>query len=186
MNKQDTKDVIAAIDHLISKTSELVNKYGPDSQTDSISSTELAKFERPLSLKTAYSQGHILVEVAADQLMAFTRTLEEPIQTIAPFTCARSVLESCALANWLVDNNITPLERVKRSFAFRFEGMEQQRKLINSADSENGQNKFKERTEEVVETAKKLGLEIFTNKKDKIVGIGVRMPSNKPRKKNFR
>ncbi|MEX0780112.1 MAG: hypothetical protein WD491_05565 [Balneolales bacterium] len=177
MDKRDTKNLISAIDLLIDKSGELVNKHGVDSKPGSISSKELSSFQRPLSLKTAYSQGHTFVEVAGDQLMAFSRTLKEPIQTIAPFTCGRSVLESCSLAVWLLNNEIDSNERVKRSLAFRFEGMTQQKKLAVSSRTKNGLDDIEIQTDKIIQTAKDLGYQVFCNRKNKITGVATRMPS---------
>jgi hypothetical protein len=177
LNKEDTENLISAIDNLIDKSGELINMHGFDSKPDSISSQELESFQRPLSLKTAYSQGHTFVEVAGDQLMAFSRTLKEPIQTIAPFTCSRSVLESCALAIWLLNNEITVTERVKRSLSFRFEGMTQQKKLANSSRTKNGLEVIEIQTNKIIKIAQDMSFPIFRDKKDKITGVATRMPS---------
>lgn len=176
MIKNDTKKLISAVDQLITKSGDLVNRHGFESTPGSISENELKTFDRPLSLKTAYSQGHTFVEVAGDQLMAFARTLTEPIQTVAPFSCARSVLESGALSHWLLDNNITATERVGRSLAFRFEGMVQQMKLANSSRTKNNLETIDRQTQNIIDTAHELGYQIFRNK-DRVVGVATRMPS---------
>ncbi|REL38419.1 hypothetical protein DYD21_00240 [Rhodohalobacter sp. SW132] len=161
MNKRDTENIVSAIENLIDKSGELINIHGVNSKPGSISSKELETFQRPLSLKTAYSQGHTFVEVACDQLMAFSRTLKEPIQTVAPFTCSRSVLESCSLAVWLLNNEITAEDRVKRSLSFRFEGMVQQKKLANSSKSKNGLEVIDIQTNKIIKIAQDMSYPIF-------------------------
>ncbi len=52
--------------------------------------SELHSYQDPESVTTAYSQGTILNEVSADQLMAFTKTITEPAQTIAAWTNVRA------------------------------------------------------------------------------------------------
>lgn len=177
MNKRDTENIVSAIENFIDNSIELINKHGFEPKPGSISSEELESFQPPLSLKTAYSQGHAFVEVAFDQLMAFTRTLKEPIQTIAPFTCSRSVLESCSLAVWLLNNEITAEERVKRSLSFRFEGMVQSKKLANSSISENGIEITDIQTNKIIKIAQDMSYPIFRNKKNKIIGVATHMPS---------
>src|SRR5215217_7687430 len=82
--------------------------YGTDPQPGSIAESEIRNFHRPESIHTAQSQAWILVEVAADQLTALVKTLTEPVETVAPYTCVRSLLEGAALACWLFDPGLIP------------------------------------------------------------------------------
>lgn len=63
---------------------EFTNRYNSQPLQNSLADVELHQFSRAESLITAYSQGGTLIEVAADQLMAITKTLTEPAQAIAP------------------------------------------------------------------------------------------------------
>ena len=93
---------------------------------DSVDTTE--------SLKTIASQATLLVRGSCEHLLAFTRTLQPPLLSIAPFVCVRSALESSSIAAWLTEQAVTREKRIARSFAFRFEGQLQQGKLVDPAD----------------------------------------------------
>src|SRR5687767_9168215 len=103
---------VRAAQQLHDKTGAFFDSQGLEPKIDSLAVRELQTYERPESLLTAYSQGISLIEVAADHLIAFTRTLTEPAQSIAPWTMARAVLEASALSYWLLDTKITAHMRV--------------------------------------------------------------------------
>ncbi|MDO9302147.1 MAG: hypothetical protein Q7T89_12225 [Anaerolineales bacterium] len=177
MSRENALKSIATVNEFMEETSVLWNQYKHQPLPSSQAAKELAKFSRPESIGTAYSQGTVLIEVAADYVFAVTRTLTEPAQTIAPWTCARGVLETSALALWLLDTSISADERVKRSLAFRYEGFEQQRKLAQSTNGKIDPQLIISRIDEVEQVALKLGYEKVIDKKDNRIGIGQNMPS---------
>jgi len=128
-------------------------------------------------LVTAYSQGTSLIEVAADHLIALTRTLTEPAQGIAPWTIARAVLETSALSCWLLDTKITSHLRVGRSLALRYEGFVQQTKFGQALALPIETANVNVRIEEVEATAESIGFTRLRNGKGKRTGIGQVMPS---------
>ena len=65
---------------------------------------EQATYPRPDSIVSAYCIGNQLIEFGADHLTAFVKTVTEPVETIACWTCVRSMLEACALSAWLQDS----------------------------------------------------------------------------------
>ncbi len=81
----------------------------------------------------AYYQAGYLHEVTVDNVVAFSKLLNAPTPSIAPFVCVRAAIESSAIATWLADPMIEPYERVARSITFRKEGLIQQKKLANSS-----------------------------------------------------
>ena len=84
-------------------------------------------------LHTAYGQGISLIESAADHLMLFAKALDEPVQTLGLWTCARSVLEASAFSAWLLDPTIDAEARIGRSIGRRIQGLKQLEKLAQSA-----------------------------------------------------
>ena len=102
-------------------------------QPGSLGEAEIKSFSRPQSVHTAQSQAWILVEVTSDQLTAFIKTVTDPVETIAPYTCVRSLLEGAALACWLFDPAIDVADRIARSMSFRYEGMLQQQRWARAA-----------------------------------------------------
>ena len=140
--------------------------------------TEQATFPRPESLVTARSITATLIESGGEHVTAFVKTVTEPMEPIACWTCVRSMLESCSLASWLLDPSIDARTRVGRVFAIRYEGMEQQLKLIRTSRGSAGdlQSQTK-RIDEVEQHALKLGYDPIIDKKRTRYGIGQRMPS---------
>jgi hypothetical protein len=172
---EQAMNAVKMVQQLHDKTGEFFESQGLDPNSNSTATKELQAFKRPKSLSTAYSQGISLIDVAADHLMAFTKTITEPAQSIAPWTIARSVLEASALSSWLLDTKINSYERVKRSLALRHEGLSQEAKFIQSiGQSTEIVNK---RIEEVELIAEGLGFSKLRNKKNERTGIGQVMPN---------
>src|SRR6267142_5737106 len=73
---------------------------------------EIRAFLRPVSVKTALSQANTALAASADHLEALDRLVGEAQYAIAPWTCARGVLEATAIATWLLDSKIDTKERV--------------------------------------------------------------------------
>jgi hypothetical protein len=168
-------NAVNMVQQLHDKTGAFFESQGLDPNSNSIAAKELQAFKRPKSLFTAYSQGVSLIDVAADHLIAFTKTITEPAQSIAPWTITRSVLEVSALSSWLLDTKINSHERVQRSLALRYEGLSQQVKFVQSI----GQPAeiINKRIEEIELIAEGLGFSKLRNRKDERTGIGQVMPS---------
>jgi hypothetical protein len=152
-----------------------VRAHGYDPQAGSPAALELTSFARPESLHTAHGQACMLTEVIADQLTAFIKTISEPVETIAPYTCVRSLLEATALGCWLLDPAIDARARVARSLALRYEGILQQQKWARAAgeDPSNAQS----RLAKVTDVANSLGYPPINDSRGKHYGAGIRMPS---------
>lgn len=159
------------------ETGTFFDSQGLEPRTDSLATKELQRFERPESVLTAYSQGNSLIEVAADHLIAFTKTIIEPAQSIAPWTITRAILEASALSFWLLDTKIDVRVRIKRSLAFRYEGLVQQTKFAQAAGHSVEAEKGNGHIEEIEAMAESLGFAKLRNDKGKRIGIGQVMPS---------
>jgi hypothetical protein len=169
--------LVKAITDLHDTTSEFLNRSGYQPSSNSQANVEIRTFPRSESVITVYSQGDSLIEVAADQLMAFAKTVTEPAQAIAPWTCVRAVIESCALACWLLTPGIDVKTRVQRSFAFRYEGLCQQIKFGHALGDETNSAKVMAHIIDVESVALRLGFPKLVNRKGKRSGIGQLMPS---------
>lgn len=132
LRKEELIRIISALTTLHDETASFFNKRGLDPAPGSQAISELTAFRRE-SIQTSYSQGSLLIEVSADQLVSLFRSLAEPVLTIAPWTSVRANFESSALASWLLDTSISARERVQRSFALRFEGLSQQVKFARAS-----------------------------------------------------
>jgi hypothetical protein len=172
---EQAMNAVNMVQQLHDKTGIFFESQGLDPNSNSIAAKELQTFKRPKSVFTAYSQGVSLIDIAADHLMAFTKTITEPAQSIAPWTITRSVLESSALSSWLLDTKIDAHERVGRSLALRYEGLSQEAKFVQSiGQSTEIVNK---RIEEIELVAEELGFPKLRNRKDERIGIGQVMPN---------
>lgn len=168
-------NAVKMVQQLHDKTGEFFELQGLDPNSNSIAAKEIQTFKRPKSVFTAHSQGVSLIDIAADHLIAFTKTITEPAQSVAPWTITRSVLEASALSSWLLDTKINAHERVKRSLALRYEGLSQEVKFIQSlGQSADTVNK---RIEEIELMAEELGFPKLRNKRDERIGIGQVMPN---------
>ena len=150
------------------------NRPTPQSQAY----TELHEFVKPEFIRAAYSQANALIEVAGDHLYASTRVLTELVQTIAPWNCVRAVLETSAIAAWILDPELDAKVRVSRSFAFRYEGLAQQLKFAQACKERSLINDAEKRITEVEAEALALGFERVEDRKGNRIGIAEKMPSN--------
>lgn len=114
---------VAILSSFLEQSSALWNRYGDNPAPNSQADLELTNFLRRESVATAYSQAGMLFESAADYCMALVKTLTEPMQSIAPWGNARSVVEMSAMATWLWDKKINAYQRVQRSLVFWHTGI---------------------------------------------------------------
>lgn len=173
---EQAMNAVNMVQKLHDKTGAFFESQGLDPKRKSIAVKELQAFKHPQSLSIAYSRGVSLIDVTADHLIAFTKTITEPAQSIAPWTIARSVLEASALSSWLLDPEINSHERVSRSLALRYEGLLQQAKFLQSIGQPT--ESINEKIEKIEKIAEELGFPKLRYKKnDKRIGIGQVMPS---------
>jgi hypothetical protein len=168
---------VKAISTLHDSTGAFINKSENHPSLNSQADREIRTFPIAESVITGYCQGGTLIEVAADQLMAFVKTVTEPAQTIAPWTCVRAVIESCALACWLLSPSIDVKTRVQISLAIRYEGLSQQVKYVQALGDKTIIAKVMARIDEVESKAESLGFSKLVDSTGKRIGIGKPMPS---------
>lgn len=176
VTRDDVVRMVQVLRDLHDETGAFSDEYGAKPDLNSLARQELSTFQDGELVKTAYAQGSLLIEVAADYLMAFTRIVKEPVQTIAPWTCVRGLIESCAFAAWLLDPGVDVRVRVQRSFAFRFEGLSQQVKYVRTVGSQVDINNASQRMDDVERKAQALGFSRVENRKGQRIGIAQRMP----------
>jgi len=157
--------------------STFVNSQGILPKVDSPAHAEQQGIEHPESIRTVVAQVNQLIEVAGDHLTAFVKTITEPVETIAPWTCVRAILEATAVAVWLLDPSIKAKERVGRSLALRYEGLEQQGKYCRLTDAVVARQ-VEERIVEMENQAVSWGFSLLRGRDGRRVGIGVPMPSS--------
>lgn len=140
--------------------------------------TEQAAYQRPESVLTAYSLGVTLIEYGGEHLTAFVKTITDPMEVIACWTCVRSMLESCALSAWLLDPSIDAHTRVGRGFALRYEGMEQQLKYGRATGQPAAEiTSAEDHLNQTEQIAISLGFAPVVNRNNDRIGIAQDMPS---------
>lgn len=130
------------------------------------------------SLKTIQGQGAMLIELAGDHISAAAKSLTIPVETVAPWTCVRAVLETSALAAWLYDPEIAWQARIQRSIALRFEGVDQQIKFAKSvgAPAESIEPMIR-RLSEIAAQGEAIGFPAIKDKRNRLIGAGMKMPT---------
>lgn len=151
-----------------------VDGFKPGSQAE----TEHSTYANPDSIYNAAAIAGPLIDVGADHLSVFRKILIEPVEVSVTWTCVRSMLESCALATWLLDPTIDAQARVSRVFAIRYEGMEQQVTFARTGGfPQSDVDAQKKRIEDVEQDAFALGFKRVEDRNGKRIGIGEQMPS---------
>ncbi len=177
LSYQNVQEMIGELIKLFDKTGDFINGYENNFLDTSQAAREFETFVDKESVKTVYAQGSILIEVSADHLMALNKVLSEQAQTIASWTCTRSILEASALSAWLFNPQITIQERVQRSFAFRYEGLRQQSKFGDSIGQTSDVLSVNNRIQDVENKAISLGYSPVQDRRGRRIGIGQQMPS---------
>jgi hypothetical protein len=169
--------LMKALQEILYETSRFLPHTSEEPPPESVAAREIEEFPRRDLVLTAYCQGDLLLEVASEHLTCFTRTSAEPALPIAAWSTVRAVIESGALASWLFDPGIDVRTRVKRSFAFRFEGLDQQLKAVRTTRNPESIAASSERINEVERAALEVGFSKLADQKDRRTGIGQVMPS---------
>jgi hypothetical protein len=168
---------ISAMRSLIDGSAQIINRYNNEPTNDSLATQERNNFPNKELIKDVHYRGSLSMEAAGDHLMVFADSVSEPAKTVAPWTCVRGLLESCALAIWFLDPTIDAKTRVGRCFAFRYLGFTEQIKYFQAEKLYSQINKTKQRIKKVENDAVALGYHQLLNKKGEIYGIAQQMPS---------
>jgi hypothetical protein len=177
--------MLNALESLHDETRNIVNKYDnrplPGSQAETEFATPLSApsgilIPPEFQLTNAFTQSNMLFVSAAEHLIAVKRVLTVDVLTIAPWTCLRALIESCALACWLLDPSETAEKRIGKSFAYRFKDLSQSKAIANSMGDNVGAQKAEARIEEIERAAVLRGYVPLVKSNGKRNGIGEKMP----------
>lgn len=174
---EDVLNMLSSVHGLIEGMAQIYNQYNNEPVANSIAHQEQHGFPNPELARDVHSRGMLSMESAADHLMVFADSLNEPAKTVAPWTCVRGLLESCALAAWFLDPAIDVKARVGRCFAFRYVGFVQQIKFYQVEKLQSEIDYVRQRMAKVEQDAVSLGYPLLLNKKGDINGIAIPMPS---------
>jgi hypothetical protein len=171
------ENILSTLHKFIDGSADLINKYKSEPAKGSIFIQERDTFPNQELVNDVFWRGALSMESAADHLMVYIDSITEPAETIAPMTCIRGLLESCAIALFFLDPQIDVKERVARCFAFRYLGYIEQEKFMKSGKLDSQIINVRKRIEKVEQDATSLGYPRILDKKGKINGIAKHMPS---------
>lgn len=177
----DRPEVAAQAVHALNRLHEQLmshmEQYGDEPVDGSPAYGELADpnfSEYRKYLEVAYSQGHVLILSAEDHVTAFLRVTDTLKQAFAPWTCVRAVLEASAMASWLLECHVGVEERVARSFATRYESMDQERKYVEGRGYDV--SKTVNKIADLESKALRLGYKKVTDKNGRRIGVARTFP----------
>jgi hypothetical protein len=175
-------DVVAvfrnSLNQFHDEAAAFIRSQGTDPLAGSVAAQERATFPNPESLYTVAAIANILLESVGEHVTAFVKTMTEPVEPLACWTCVRSMLESSAIAAWLFEPGIDVKTRVGRAFAHRYEGLEQQVKFAKAIGlPDAAMDKQETHINNVENLAVSLGFTRLRNKNNQRMGIGQVMPS---------
>ena len=85
---------------ILSKLIVFLDNSGPEPVSDSPAANEIRSFPRPESMKTAFGMASQSLIAATDYLEALDFLVQKEEFAIAPWSCARGMVESSALCSW--------------------------------------------------------------------------------------
>ena len=154
-------------------------KYNQTPESGSPASQELDACPAPEQVETAYSFAIQRLLFVFDHMGALQRALVEPWLTYSPWTCARGALESCSVADWLLDPAIDYRDRVSRSFNLRLQNLRSQIVFFRSEPEPPGEAipKLEGRVAHLRTKARKLAIPEKSSRKGNFLGFDAGMPS---------
>lgn len=160
------------VSNFLTKLFAFLENAGFDPAADSPTAKEVRSFSRPESVQTAFAQASQSFIAATDYFEALDTLVNMEKFAIAPWSCARGMIESSAICTWLFEMGIGPKERVSRSLSLRYAALREQEKMARY----DGNNKIIKEIEEHIESIERiavnLGFQLLRDKKNRRIGIG--------------
>lgn len=166
----------AAISEWLRRSGEIADANQNRPAEGSPAMVEQSNSDRADLLMSACSIACLMIESGAEHLSLFVDTITEPVDSLACWTTVRSLLEPCALSSWLLDPAISPEDRLGRSFALRFSGLQEQLKFVRSINQPYAAvAAIEDRMNSLESSAGQLGYPPLS-RSGRRTGIGQRMP----------
>lgn len=144
--------------------------------TQSIETTEGLSEEKGQlhreALRMAIDTSRLMLEYGNSHIRAFAKTTG-----VVSLSCARSMLESCALARWLLDPEIDACERVGRAYAHQYACVQSQVKFCKTAGLVDEERKATHYRSEILRDAGILNYRVLKNRKQERHAIHKTVPS---------
>lgn len=157
-------------------TSVLIDKHNFEPEDNSIISNEMANFTHPHPVTNAYFGGRLSMIIGDENVSAFFKCLEPTPTTFAMMTNVRGALESFSHAVYFFDPAIDARERVARYYSFRYDGLDQQRKISIADKNTIDEQALISRIAEIESEAHLLGYNPVLDKDGKRIGIAKKWP----------
>ncbi|MGA2467566.1 MAG: hypothetical protein ABSH06_24875 [Thermodesulfobacteriota bacterium] len=170
-------DEESPVSTFLKKLLAFLENAGYDPVKGSPADDEIRLFPRPESIRTAFSQAAQMLIAATDYLEALDTLVRMERFAVAPWSCARGVMESATVCTWLLEPGIGPKERVSRSLSLRYATLRAQEKMARYDNDNKKIQDIRERLETIEKTAIDLGFEILRDRNNKRTGIGQIKPS---------
>ena len=154
--------------------------YGQKPLSGSVAWNELENCSAPQHIEAAHSSGFQSLFVGADHAAALARALTGEWLSYSPWTCARSVLESCSVSSWLFDPDIGYQERVSRSLNLRLRDLRGQiRYATNEREMpEEVKRHAERRIDRLRNEAMQMGIVEKLDRNGKFLGFAEGIPSH--------
>lgn len=162
---------------ILSKLIVFLDNAGPKPVRDSPAANEIRSFPRPESMETAFGMASQSLIAATDYLEALDFLVQKEKFAIAPWSCARGMVESSALCSWLFEMGIDPRERVSRSLSLRYAALREQQKMARYDGNTLKIKEIEERIDTIETIALDLGYDPVLNKKNRRISIGQTKPN---------
>lgn len=165
------------VSKFLNKLFAFLENAGFDPAPDSPAAKEVRSFSRPESLQTAFGQASQSFIAATDYFEALDTLVYKEKFAIAPWSCARGMLESSAICTWLFEIGIGPKERVSRSLSLRYAALREQEKMARYDGNNKKIKEIEERLSSIEGIAVNLGFQLLRDKKKRRIGIGQIKPN---------
>ncbi|WP_054695220.1 hypothetical protein [Geotalea toluenoxydans] len=137
---------------------EVMSGYGNGFAAGSPAAIEAENVNDTEPITGILGQAALMYESVIDHVVATTRIMSTPIQSIAPFSLVRSGIEVSSTCCWLLEPQLITTTRLCRSFALRRNSLEGQRKIING-NPETDDGGFQSRLSYLDQKEREHGLE---------------------------
>jgi hypothetical protein len=171
------KNYNTPVSKFLNKFFHYLDNTGLEPVEDSPASIEINSFERRESIETAFSIALQSFISATDHLEAFDTLLYMEHFAMAPWSCARGMIEALAISTWLLESGIGPKERVSRSLSLRYTTFREQEKKAKYEGNLDLVQIIRDRIESVEKIAVDLGFPIFRDKREQRKGIAQTKPT---------
>ncbi len=172
-----TIEINTPVSNFLKRISIFLDNSGFEPLKGSPAEKEIRLFIRPESVQTAFSMASQSFIAANDYLKALDTLVNEESFSIAPWSCARGMLEAASLCTWLFDKNIDSKERVSRSLSLRYASLREQTKMARYDGDDELIQKIEGRIEGIERIAVNLGFELIRDRNNRRIGIGQKKPN---------